>query len=161
MPTWEWKIPGAWYHAHKWKFQKAREEYIKLGNELIFTGFHDMGWANDKEKIRLIAERFIDDDGKEKTKELKVYYESNENTWLLAEMLKIFKGFEVNRLGEELRTFDDFVDEEIQHMMSANPPAPEQWIQAHIRKRLRERRELLEKFGAVERQPTREEIFGF
>jgi hypothetical protein len=127
----------------------------------MFSGWHNMGWENKKEKIRLVADRFIDDDGKEKTRELAIYWEGQDQTWLANEMMRIFKGFEVNRLHEELENFDANVEEEIKNMVSANLPPPKQWIDAHIRKRLKERRELLEKYGEIERQPTRDEIFGF
>ena len=138
-----WKIPGDWYHEHKDEFKRVRDEYGRLQ----FLGWREMAWKSEKEKVTLIAERYVGEDGKEKTKEVTLCWEGEQETWLLNKMKEMFGKFSADEMTLELRTFDEKVEYEIRQMYTSLNRPPEGFINAHIKRRLEERKTIVAKYA--------------
>jgi hypothetical protein len=158
-----WKIPGDWYHNHKNDFKRIRDEYGRLR----YLGFQEMAWESDVERVTLLADRVFDEKlQKDVTHEVTMIWEGKMSTWMLEQMKEMFKSFATDNLREELLTFDKNVDAEILVMRSSLNRPPDGFINAHIKKRLMERKEILKKYENIDiddgykETMSRREIFG-
>src|SRR4030067_1239205 len=135
-----WKMPGEWYHEHKDKFKVIRDEYGRLK----YLGFLAMAWQSEKEKVSILAERYIDPkDGKEKSKEVTLSWEGAESTWLLEQMKEMFKDFIVDEMRVELLTFDASVQAEVCVMLTSLNRPPDGYINMFIKDKIAERKAIL------------------